>query len=60
MEIIVKEDKNEYPYNSLLLPILMKTKDIQALEYLVKNEGFIFTQQDFASFVSAAIKAKWI
>jgi len=33
---------------------------LQALEYVLKQEGFVLTKQDFNSFVSQALYNRWV
>lgn len=40
--------------------MILKAKDVKILEYLIAHRGFIFSQQDFESFITVAIIEKWL
>lgn len=50
---MVVDNKGEnHLFNSVLVPLVLKTEDIQILDYLLKQEGFVLNKHDFNSFVS--------
>lgn len=42
------------------MPILAKVKDVEALSFLARQDGFVFTAQDLNSFISMALSEKWL
>lgn len=60
-EIMVRDSKNEdYPFSSLLVPLILQKEDLQTLEFLLKQEGFVINKTDFNSFVSYCLSNKWV
>ncbi len=61
LDIVVKShDGAEYPFKNIILPILIKVKDVEALSFLTRQDGFVITQQDLISFISMALNEKWL
>lgn len=50
--LVIDHQYGEFPYKNALLPLLAKVEDIQALDLILKQDGFVLTTQDFNSFVS--------
>ena len=46
-------------YSTLLLPLLLQTKDLEALNYLAKQPSFSLKTKDVLNFIEQAIKDKW-
>jgi ABC-type branched-subunit amino acid transport system ATPase component len=49
-----------YSFDSLVLPVLLKTKDLEALNFLVKQLCFVVTLTDLQSFAVWAIAENWV
>lgn len=60
LDIIVRTAEGEYPFKTLIMPILLKIKDVDSLNFLLKQPGFFFHTQDFNSFVTYAFEEKWL
>ena len=61
LDIIVKQDHHgEFPYKTLIMPILLKIKDNEALSFLTRQDGFVFTTSDLNSFITMALADKWL
>jgi hypothetical protein len=55
------ETLGEYPFKNILIPILMKTKDVDALSLLShKAKDFIISTQDLNSFISLSLAERWL
>ena len=59
-EIVVKAEHGEYTFKSWMMPLLLKIKDIEALNVVVKQPGFVFSKVDLNSFVTYAFNDRWI
>ena len=46
-------------YSTLLLPLILQAKDLEALNYLTKQSSFTITLNDVQNFVEKAITDKW-
>ena len=54
------ETLGEYGFKNLILPILLKIKDTDALSYLTnKVKDFVITNQDLSSFVNLSLQDRW-
>lgn len=61
LDIVVRtSDGAEYPFKTLIMPILAKVKDVEALSFLARQDGFVFTAQDLNSFINMALSEKWL
>jgi hypothetical protein len=62
LDIVVRQDQygGEYPFKNLVVPILAKIKDVEALSFLTRQDGFYITSQDFNSFISMTLAEKWL
>lgn len=54
-----EQTRGDYVFKNLLLPILLKTEDLQSLDLVLRQDGFVLTKQDFNSFVSVAVIHRW-
>lgn len=61
LDVNFKHDKHgEFPFKNILLPILLKQKDVDALSFLShKTRDFVLTAQDLQSFVSLSLAENW-
>jgi len=46
-------------YSTLLLPLLLLTKDLEALNFLTKQASFSLKTKDLHNFIEQAIRDKW-
>lgn len=46
-------------FSTLLLPILLQTKDLEALSFLIKQTTFSLTFKDVKNFIEKAFSDKW-
>ena len=60
LDFVVRTEYAEHPFNTLIVPILLKIKDAELLTFLLKQEGFSFTTQDMNSFVEYAFNDRWL
>jgi hypothetical protein len=62
LDIVVRLDQygGEYPFKNLIVPILAKIKDVEALSFLTRQDGFYITTQDLNSFVNMTLAEKWL
>ena len=44
--------KFDFSYRNLIFPLILKGRDNDILAFLLKHEGFIFSQYDFNSFIA--------
>jgi hypothetical protein len=47
-------------YSTLLLPLLLLTKDLEALNYLTKQASLSLKTKDLHNFIEQAIRDKWV
>jgi len=47
-------------FSNLAVPLLVESRDVTILSYLLKDDGFVLSSQDFSSFLSMAAKADWV
>ena len=47
-------------FNSLVLAILLRIKDNEALSFLSRQDGFILSQEDFSCFLRWALSDRWL
>ena len=43
-----------------MLPLILKSKNADILQALLSKDNFVFTTQDFASFIAVATQEKWL
>lgn len=43
LDVIIRKNEYELPFNHLILPVLLKVKDVDSLTFLLKQPGFYFT-----------------
>lgn len=54
------KELGEIQFNSIVLPILLKIRDIEALSFLSRQDGFVINQDDYVSFLRLALAERWI
>jgi len=59
LTITTKVSNRDLTYKNLMMPLIMKTHDNDALTFLLKNEGFFMNSFDIKSFVDQAILDSW-
>lgn len=50
---------NEYSFSTLVLPMILQTKDLEALNFLVKQTSFNVSLGDVENFVNIALELNW-
>lgn len=61
IEIIVRhENAGEYAFKNLMIAILAKLKDVEALSFVTRQDGFVLTTQDLNSFLSITLHERWL
>ncbi len=50
---------SEAQFDNLILPLLIKNKANDILAYLLKQDGFIFSQKDVSGFFDMALSQQW-
>lgn len=50
---------NEYSFSTLVLPLILQTKDLDALNFLVKQTSFNISLGDVENFVKIALDINW-
>jgi len=61
IDVVVRHgDHEEYPFRNLIVPILAKVKDLEAVSFLARHDGFVVSAQDLNSFVSMALSDRWL
>lgn len=56
----IVENNEQFNFNNLIMPILVKLRDVNILAFLLKVNGFVFSSQDFLEFVKFAKATDWI
>ena len=59
LTITTRAFNRDLTYKNLMMPLIMKTHDNDALTFLLKNEGFFMNSYDIKSFVDQALLDRW-
>ena len=49
----------EFPFENLALPLILKKKDNDTLNYVANLKGFYFNNEDYHSFITIALLERW-
>jgi hypothetical protein len=61
LDIVVKHgDQEELPFKHLIMPVLAKVKDPEALSFLTRHDGFVISAQDLNSFINMTLADRWL
>jgi hypothetical protein len=53
-------EKEHAHFSSLVLPLILKTKDVEALSWILRQDEILLRGYDFYSFVMYAIRENWL
>jgi hypothetical protein len=59
VSVVSHHSQEEFTYSNILLPLLVQSKDVDILGYVLKQTGLVITHQDFNSFVRQSLVENW-